>query len=174
MLEKTHFFYCGLVFVLLFCTFSKAYDEEEGFGFLGWKYGELAFEKCKSHPKIDPKNAIYRGVCGNFEEAIESSFDTVGQDMKESFSEVIESNEEITKRAFEDSYWKNKGIQMLNGMIDYIAKNPRDAKDPEELKKHLSTKFFEWFSKVLANKRPPQLPEKVRKMFKNEDLDRIY
>lgn len=88
---------CVVLLVVAAMTFSKEVEEEEppemvpvlepyeGFGFLGWKFGELAYERCKENKKLKdkkfrgsfPTRITIPGVCDNMQEAVEMLFDEV-------------------------------------------------------------------------------------------------
>lgn len=131
---------------------------------MAWKYGEIAFKKCKNDPRINEKDINFKGFCGIFQEKLEEFFDDKGEEMRKLFLNpdnygYTASNEEISKRALYDPYFKKKGEFTIEDILDWVLKNPEKWKNEKIFKEALHVPFFTWFSKVLKNEKSPELSQ---------------
>jgi len=120
-----------VLFVSLFVLIRGSFD-------LGWKYGELAFSKCKQKETIELK-----GMCGKFQEIVEDAFDNQGTSLQEAFGNAFSKAIEVANRPAFAKF----GEKTLDDTINWMIENK--VKDYEKLKGEYIQKFFKWFAEVL-------------------------
>eukprot|EP01119_Soliformovum_irregulare_P012049 TRINITY_DN3097_c0_g1_i2.p1 TRINITY_DN3097_c0_g1~~TRINITY_DN3097_c0_g1_i2.p1 ORF type:complete len:179 (+),score=47.09 TRINITY_DN3097_c0_g1_i2:25-537(+) len=163
------------IYILLLITLlgrSSCQDQDEtgeGYAFLGWKYGDIAYKEC-SESKIASLKS-HKGCCNSLQEVVEEIFDTLGSDLRFHFSDK-ESTSVIEKRALSDRF-KPAAMKVINEAIDMLYAFPEFCSDQEKFYDAIQSKFFDWFHKVLKNEQKRVLPDNIKKMFKPEDLKKF-
>jgi len=124
-------------FVSLFFVLFLFFINCQGFD-LGWKYGELAFQKCKQ--KEIPS---MKGMCGKFQEIVEDAFDDQGMQLQNAFGNSFSQAVEVANRPAFAKF----GEKTIEETVDWMFDNK--IRDYEKLKGEYINKFFKWFAEVL-------------------------
>jgi len=105
---------------------------------LGWKYGEMAFTKCK-----EKETPNIKGMCGKFQDIVEEAFDEQGMALQEAFGNSFSKAAEVAAMPA----FAKLGEMTLDDTIDWMVQN--NIKDVEKLKGEYMQKYFKWFAEVL-------------------------